>query len=144
MKKNYQKNLSEMQYFVTQQCGTEPAFDNEYWDEKRPGIYVDVISKRPLFVSVNKFDSGTGWPSFTRPVDETEIIRKEDDSLGIKRIEVRSRTGKIHLGHVFDDGPDREKQRYCINSAALKFIPQEEMEAAGYKKYLYLLEKENG
>lgn len=131
------KKLSAEQFAVTQQCGTEPAFHNEYWDNHKHGLYVDVVSGEPLFSSLDKFDSGTGWPSFTKPVAATEIVEKKDSALGMVRTEVRSKTADSHLGHVFDDGPsDRGGLRYCINSAALKFIPVEEMDQAGYGQYL--------
>src|SRR5262245_2242510 len=131
------KNLSVEQVAVTQQCGTEPAFRNAYWDNHKPGIYVDVVSGEPLFSSLDKFDSGTGWPSFTQPVKGTEIVEKKDSTLGMVRTEVRSKVADSHLGHVFDDGPaDKGGLRYCINSASLKFIPVEEMDQAGYGEYL--------
>lgn len=117
------KRLSETQYRVTCQCGTEPPFDNEYWDHKEPGIYVDIISGKPLFSSEAKFDSGTGWPSFFEAMDPDEIVEVEDTSHGMSRTEVRSKTGNAHLGHVFPDGPPPSGLRYCINSAALKFVP---------------------
>src|SRR5213594_3990409 len=131
------KKLSSEQFAVTQQCGTEPAFHNAYWDNHKPGLYVDVVSGEPLFSSLDKFDSGTGWPSFTQPVKGTEIVEKKDSAYGMARTEVRSKVADSHLGHVFDDGPaDKGGLRYCINSASLKFIPVEEMDQAGYGKYL--------
>src|SRR5262252_3675549 len=131
------KKLSSEQFAVTQQCGTEPAFHNAYWDNHSPGIYVDVVSGEPLFSSLNKFDSGTGWPSFTRPLTGAEIVQKKDSTFGMERTEVRSKLADSHLGHLFDDGPaDKGGLRYCINSAALKFIPVEEMDQAGYGRYL--------
>ena len=130
------KKLSDDQFAVTQQCGTEPPFHNAYWDNHKPGIYVDVVSGEPLFSSLDKFDSGTGWPSFTKPVAAADIVEKKDTSYGV-RTEVRSKMADSHLGHLFDDGPsDKGGMRYCINSAALKFIPVEEMDKAGYGKYL--------
>jgi len=131
------KKLSSEQFAVTQKCGTEPAFQNAYWDNHKPGVYVDVVSGEPLFSSLDKFDSGTGWPSFTQPVKGTEIVEKKDSAFGMERTEVRSKKADSHLGHVFEDGPpDRGGLRYCINSAALKFIPVEEMDQAGYGQYL--------
>ncbi len=131
-----QKSLSSEQYAVTQQCGTEPPFHNAYWDNHKPGIYVDVVSGEPLFSSLDKFDSGTGWPSFTQPLSETNIVEKKDTRLGMERTEVRSKMADSHLGHVFDDGPGAKGLRYCINSASLKFIPVEQMDQAGYGQYL--------
>ena len=131
------KKLSSEQFAVTQQCGTEPPFRNAYWDNHKPGIYVDVVSGEPLFSSLDKFDSGTGWPSFTQPVKGTDIVEKKDSEFGMVRTEVRSKVADSHLGHVFDDGPaDKGGMRYCINSASLKFIPVEEMAQAGYGRYL--------
>lgn len=135
------KTLSEEQYAVTQNSATEPAFANEYWDEKREGIYVDITTGEPLFVSTDKFDSGCGWPSFSKPIEQSLIDEKTDLSHGMKRIEVRSKTGDSHLGHVFDDGPaEKGGLRYCINSASLRFIPKDKMKAEGYEKYLPLLQ----
>jgi peptide methionine sulfoxide reductase msrA/msrB len=131
------KKLSSEQYAVTQKCGTEPPFRNAYWDNHKPGIYVDVVSGEPLFSSLDKFDSGTGWPSFTQPVNGADIVEKKDSTMGMTRTEVRSKVADSHLGHVFDDGPtDKGGLRYCINSASLKFIPLDEMDQAGYGQYL--------
>src|SRR5712671_2403054 len=130
------KKLSSEQFAVTQQCGTEPPFHNAYWDNHKPGIYVDVVSGEPLFSSLDKFDSGTGWPSFTQPLKGAEVAEKKDSNGGMTRTEVRSKLADSHLGHVFDDGPGEKGLRYCINSAALKFIPVEEMDQAGYGLHL--------
>lgn len=131
------KKLSPAQFEVTQQCDTEPPFRNAYWDNHKPGIYVDVVSGEPLFSSLDKFDSGTGWPSFTKPIEPGGIAEKRDTSFGSVRTEVRSKGADSHLGHLFDDGPrDRGGMRYCINSASLKFIPVAEMASAGYSQYL--------
>ncbi len=134
--------LTPLQYSVTQREGTEPPFSNEYWDEHRPGIYVDVVSGEPLFSSKDKFDSGTGWPSFTRPLEVANVTEHEDNSLFSRRVEVRSKHGDSHLGHVFPDGPrDRGGLRYCMNSASMRFIPVSKLEAEGYGKYLPLFGK---
>lgn len=134
------KKLSAEQYAVTQKSATEPAFHNEYWNEHRPGIYVDITTGEPLFVSTDKFDSGCGWPSFSKPIQKDLIAEKKDNSYGMIRTEVRSKAGDAHLGHVFTDGPrDKGGLRYCINSASLRFIPKERMEEEGYKEYLPLV-----
>ena len=130
------KTLTPEQFAVTQQCGTEPAFRNEFWDHHEPGLYVDVVSGEPLFASVDKFDSGSGWPSFTRPV-APNVAEVTDSTHGMRRVEVRSRQGDSHLGHVFPDGPrDAGGMRYCINSASLRFVPAAELEQAGYTDFL--------
>lgn len=126
------KSLTPMQYKVTQEAATEPAFHNEFWDNHKAGIYVDVVSGKPLFSSLDKFDSGCGWPSFSQPLDKKGVVEHSDHSFGTVRTEVRSADADSHLGHVFDDGPGPTHLRYCINSASLKFIPLEEMEKSGY------------
>jgi len=134
--------LTPEQYRVTQKKGTEPAFRNEYWDNKKPGIYVDVVSGEPLFASVNKYDSRSGWPSFTVPLEPRNVVKKRDFGLGMIRTEVRSAHGDSHLGHVFNDGPaDQGGLRYCINSAALRFISVDDLEREGYGEYRTLFEQ---
>lgn len=133
--------LTPEQYHVAKENGTEPPFKNAYWDNKKEGLYVDIATGVPLFSSNDKFDSGCGWPSFTKPISKEKIVEKEDKSHGMDRTEVRSKEGDIHLGHVFPDGPKPTGLRYCINSASLKFIPVEKMKEEGYGNYLYLFEK---
>lgn len=136
------KKLTPIQYRVTQQCGTEPPFQNEFWNNKKPGIYVDVVSGEPLFGSEDKFDSGTGWPSFTKPLKEDNIVEDVDNSHNMRRVEVKSKIARSHLGHVFDDGPKPTGMRYCINSASLRFVPAEDLEKEGYGQYMSQFKKD--
>lgn len=136
-------DLTPMQHYVTQENGTERPFENEYWNNHQEGIYVDVISGEPLFSSTDKFDSGTGWPSFTKPIDPAMVAEKTDTAHGMKRVEVRSKKADSHLGHVFTDGPkEKGGLRFCINSASLRFVPKDKMQEEGYSEYLKLFWKE--
>jgi methionine-R-sulfoxide reductase len=138
------RQLSKDQYHVTRECGTETPFQNAYWDNHQPGIYVDIITGEPLFSSLDKFDSGTGWPSFTKPISQDKVVEKRDSSHGMERTEVRSKASDSHLGHVFDDGPAPTGERYCVNSAALRFIPAEKLKEEGYDQYLSLFQGQGG
>ncbi len=138
--RDLRERLTDLQYRVTQEDGTEPPFNNEYWDNKEEGIYVDVVSGEPLFSSLDKYNSGTGWPSFTKPLHPENVLENIDRRYGFTRMDVRSSGADSHLGHVFRDGPPPGGLRYCINSAALRFIPSEKLEEEGYGDYLYLFE----
>jgi methionine-R-sulfoxide reductase len=138
--KELKQKLTPEQYYVTQKCGTEPPFNNAYWNNHAPGIYVDIVTGEPLFTSLDKFDSGSGWPSFTKPIAKEKVLEKSDRTLGMDRTEVRGAKSDAHLGHVFDDGPGPNGLRYCLNSAALRFIPVEKLKEEGYGQFLSLFE----
>ncbi len=136
--------LTKDQYHITRECGTETPFHNAYWDNHEPGIYVDIVTGEPLFSSLDKFDSGTGWPSFTKPISPDKVTEKKDSSFGMERIEVRGKASDSHLGHVFDDGPVPTGQRFCVNSTALRFIPVNKLKEEGYGQYLSLFQQQGG
>jgi len=136
--------LTKDQYHITRECGTETPFHNAYWDNHEPGIYVDIITGEPLFSSLDKFDSGTGWPSFTKPISPDKVTEKKDSSFGMERTEVRGKASDSHLGHVFDDGPAPAGQRFCVNSTALRFIPVDKLKEEGYSQYLSLFQQQGG
>ena len=138
------RQLTKDQYHVMRECGTETPFQNAYWDNHQPGIYVDIITGEPLFSSLDKFDSGTGWPSFTKPISQDKVVEKRDSSHGMERTEVRSAKSDSHLGHIFADGPPPTGERYCLNSAALRFIPAEKLKEEGYGQYLSLFQSQQG
>ena len=136
--------LTKDQYHITRECGTETPFHNAYWDNHEPGIYIDIITGEPLFSSLDKFDSGTGWPSFTKPISPDKVTEKKDSSFGMERTEVRGKASDSHLGHVFDDGPAPTGQRFCVNSTALRFIPVDKLKEEGYSQYLSLFQQQGG
>jgi len=136
--------LTKDQYHITRECGTETPFHNAYWDNHEPGIYVDIVTGEPLFSSLDKFDSGTGWPSFTKPISPDKVTEKKDSSFGMERSEVRGKASDSHLGHVFDDGPAPTGQRFCVNSTALRFIPVDKLKEEGYSQYLSLFQQQGG
>jgi len=138
------RQLTKDQYHVTREGATETPFQNAYWDNHKPGIYVDIITGEPLFSSLDQFDSGTGWPSFTKPISQDKVVEKRDSSHGMERTEVRSAKSDSHLGHVFADGPPPTGERYCLNSAALRFIPAEKLKEEGYGQYLSLFQSQRG
>jgi methionine-R-sulfoxide reductase len=135
------KKLTAQQYYVTQKCGTEPAFNNAYWNNHQPGIYVDVVTGEPLFTSLDKFDSGTGWPSFTKPIAPEHVVEKVDNSYGMVRTEVRAKKSNSHLGHIFDDGPPPTKLRYCVNSAAMRFVSADKLKEEGFLEFLPMFQQ---